>query len=381
MGEAIITSRGGTQEEAIPIVPGCHSILVTVKDYKGELLRDYPINCKDGTHWYNYKTNESGKVLFTCNSGAANISINNVVNGYRYLDFPNHIMNCDAPIGGKTKLAFNIPKTTTKSFNFGKGTSKVRFLYNQKCSGYIVGGGGGGSAAANSAANYTGGNGGSGGGGGYLKEFNNYNFNANQNYNIFVGSGGIGGQSAITYSEYADGSKIYRLVNQGAPGNSGGSSTISGTTIAANGGSGGQNGLLARARTNGFGYGGDACNNGGSSGSVLGGGGGGGEAGLQLATKSGSYYSVGYGRNNAFTIGGAPYGGNSGNARYENAYNGRWYEWRYTSQTPREDGKGPGGGGGAGAPAINTDSDYYVKSNEFGGNGAAGICVINLANY
>ena len=32
MGEAIITSRGGTQEEAIPIVPGCHSILVTVKD-------------------------------------------------------------------------------------------------------------------------------------------------------------------------------------------------------------------------------------------------------------------------------------------------------------------------------------------------------------
>ena len=41
----------------------------------------------------------------------------------------------------------------------------------------------------------------------------------------------------------------------------------------------------------------------------------------------GSYYSVGYGRNNAFTIGGAPYGGNSGNARYENAYNGRWYDF------------------------------------------------------
>lgn len=363
MGEAIITSRGGTQEEAVPVVPGYHSILATVRDYQGKLLKDYPINCKDGSVWYNYKTNETGKVLFTCNSGAANISINNVIDGYRYLDFPNHIMNCDAPIGGQTRLAFNIPRSTTTNFSFGAGSHKVRFLHDQECSGYIVGGGGGGAAGvwmAYGNANV------SGGGGGYVNSFNNHIFNSNTNYDIVVGSGGRGGTaSGYWYNYEVDYEQrwTYKFSDyaNGNAGNAGATSYISGL-FSANGGKGASNTRAASIRTPGFGYGGKYNENGGSSGSSYGGGGGG-----------GGYCGVGY------TVvspskGGAPYGGNGASWRNLGS------SWKMILS---EDGKGPGGGGGGGGGYEDAKYNGYPLANRGmeGGNGAAGICKLNMVNY
>ena len=334
MGEAIITSRSAAQEEAVPVVPGYHSILATVRDYQGKLLKDYPINCKDGSVWYNYKTNETGKVLFTCNSGAANISINNVIDGYRYLDFPNHIINCDCPIGGQTRLAFNIPKTTTTNFSFGAGTSKIRFLHDQECSGYIVGGGGGGAGAESwkgepyyGTHTYFS----SGGGGGYLNYINNMKFNSNNNINIVVGYGGSRGN--------------YWNGNGGA----GGTSYIEGYKFSANGGSGGII-VNAYAYGIGFGNGGNSLSNGKNSGSSLAGGGGGG------TSRNGSTGTV-----ETVKIGGYPYGGNSG-GRDNNG-----------TLKSAEAGKGPGGGGGAGT--------YNDQFDGYGGAGAAGICKLNIVNY
>lgn len=376
MGEAIITSRGGTQEEAVPVVPGYHSILATVRDYQGKLLKDYPINCKDGSVWYNYKTNETGKVLFTCNSGAANISINNVVNGYRYLDFPNHIMNCDTPIGGQTRLSFNIPKTTAKNLNFGKGTSKITFLHDQKCSGYLVGGGGGGSGGFSQDSSNS--SGGSGGGGGYITLINNYIFRSNKKYDIIIGAGGAGG--TISYDKSVGSSHwSSNWSSRNQPGNAGSSSTITNTDFVANGGAGGQNRTFTPARSAGEGYGGKLAENGGNSNYSFASGGGGGEIMTWSSTASINPPK--------FTKGGYPYGGNGVNFYSTYQWTGSGY--KTTGVIAAEDGKGPGGGGGAASilcdeSAYNTNTEYAmtIQRRYFcGGNGAAGICVINLMNY
>lgn len=387
MGEAIITSRSAAQEEAIPVVPGYHSILATVRDYQGKLLKDYPINCKDGSVWYNYKTNETGKVLFTCNSGAANISINNVIDGYRYLDFPNHIINCDCPIGGQTRLAFNIPKSTTTNFSFAKN-SKIRFLHDQECSGVIIGGGGGGSSCGYSDSyGYQSNRGGSGGGGGFVTYINNYLFNSNMNYNINIGSGGRGGTTKANYYETASGDKGYTINHNGCnqPGNAGGTSYISNTNLSANGGKGGQNRLVAPStRSDGGGYGGAFNESGGSSGCNDGGGGGGGEP--QLWFNKTSYNSSPSWKLGSFgTSGGYPYGGNGLRANYINKFDSnswRWYE-TFANIVQAEDGKGPGGGGGAAdsCPLYTSSAEKYLIRQTSGGNGAAGICKLNMVNY
>lgn len=346
MGEAIITSRGGSQEDPVPVVPGYHSILVTLRDYQGKLLKDYPINCKDGSVWYNYKTNETGKALFTCNSGSANISTNNVVDGYRYLDIPNHIMNCDAPIGGQTRLAFNIPKTTTKNFSFGAGTSKIRFMHNQECSGYIVGGGGGGTYYFD----YYYSTKSSGGGGGYLNYINNCIFKQNENINIVVGFGGAGkgGHNSWTSN---------------GPGGSGQTSYISNYPYSANGGQGGN--ALSKKGGIGFGNGG-YCDqytfikptNSGSS--LAGGGGGATDQTIYIVdgTKPSDYpekYVKGY-----------PFGGLPA---YYTQYSG--------GNVTRAQSGGIPGGGGAGGSSDNGQTGSY----SIGGAGGNGICKLNMVNY
>lgn len=343
MGEAIITSRSAAQEEAVPVVPGYHTVLVTLRDYQGKLLKDYPINCKDGDSWYNYKTNETGKALFTCNSGKANISVNNMVDGYRYLDFPNYNMNCDCPIGGQTRLAFNIPKTTTLNFSFGPGTSQIRFLHNQECSGYIVGGGGGGSY-------YSGGwvsSKSAGGGGGYLNYINNCTFKANDNISIVVGWGGRGGTDV------------------GKPGNTGGTSYISNYSYSANGGQGG-NTTLGRG---GIGFGNGAYSEGRwssypqiskfiaptNSGSSIAGGGGGAAAQPLTSDSSNSNYVKGY-----------PFGGFP-------AYGSMYGPWSKATS-----GSNPGGGG---AGSCTDGGGSWSNCVGPGGNGGSGICKLNMINY
>ena len=377
MGEAIITSRGGTQEEAVPVIPGYHSILATVRDYQGKLLKDYPINCKDGSVWYNYKTNETGKVLFTCNSGAANISINNVVNGYRYLDFENISKNQDAPIGVQTRLQINMKKSNTKNFSFGQGTSKITFLHDQECSGYLVGGGGGGSGGYTQDRSNT--SGGSGGGGGYITLINNYIFESNKKYDIIIGAGGAGGTISYNYISWISSpywSSNYDSRNQ--PGNAGASSTISNTSFVANGGAGGQNRTFVSARSAGEGYGGKLGENGGNSNYSFASGGGGGE--IVFTGSSGTFTPP------AFTKGGLPYGGNGVNFYNTGSWTGSYYK---SGVLYAEDGKGPGGGGGAAsiicpedAYNTNTTSEMQTQRRYFcGGNGAAGICKLNMVNY
>ena len=109
MAECIISraSIPGEAETIIPITPGYHTILVTVRDYKGGLMQNYPINCKDGSKYYNYTTNEKGQAMFVTNSGAANIYATNVLSGYTYIDFDTQWKNIDAPVGLNTKDNIN----------------------------------------------------------------------------------------------------------------------------------------------------------------------------------------------------------------------------------------------------------------------------------
>ena len=114
MGEALISRAGGGEGDAIiPVTPGYHTILVTLKDYKGDLLKDMPLNCKDGSTYYNYTTNERGQVMYTCNSGSANILFNNnQSNGLKILGLNSCWTNIAAPIGMTNKVNITINKFT-----------------------------------------------------------------------------------------------------------------------------------------------------------------------------------------------------------------------------------------------------------------------------
>ena len=63
MGEALISRAGGTASEIdqiIPVVPGICTLLVTVKDSLNRPAVGIQVNCKDGSSWYNYTTNDKG---------------------------------------------------------------------------------------------------------------------------------------------------------------------------------------------------------------------------------------------------------------------------------------------------------------------------------
>ena len=236
MGEALISRAGGGEGEVqLPIAPGYHTIGVRLKDQTGKVVVNWPIQCKDGTATYNYKTNEKGMTIFMCNSGAANISINNYLDGIQYIDIaaPGWT-NIDAPVG----------LTTTLNINFTDGPNKHDFTSNKlfglllerNCNLYIVGGGGGGGPAGHSSGEkyWAGG----GGGAGYLNNYTNQ-----QLYGIYNFISGLGGS--------------------GSYGNTGGTSYIVNTNYSAIGGKGGNHGIgRQNGGIGGLGNGGSALDSG-----------------------------------------------------------------------------------------------------------------------
>ena len=228
MGEALI-ARGQTAMknvlDDIPVSGDYCSILVKLMDSSGGACENTKINCKDGTRWYNYTTNEAGYVLFKCNSGAANITANNWINGVLTLD-QNAIdtLNLDAPVGTKIlkEIKFN---GVTKFYRDDSGWYNGQFRTTDRiCNVIVVGGGGGGSSGQEGQWGGYGTYGGGGGGGG-AKNFASYiDISKNQIYNLYIADGGSGG-----------GYFSIRTANNGGTGE-----TSSAFGLSANGGEGGK---------------------------------------------------------------------------------------------------------------------------------------------
>lgn len=293
MGEAIISRYSGEPEAVIPTIPGYHTLLVTLRDYNGDLLKDLYLNCKDGSTWYNYKTNEKGQVMYTCNSGSANITFpNNISNGLKILGLNQTVMNVDAPIGMTSKVNMNIPKgpeyyDLTATTNF--------MILNKECDINIVGAGGGGGCGSGWSDRGTLFSSG-GGGAGYMNNYGNIRMNGE--YKFIPGTGGAG--MSMSYSD---------------TGKTGGTSYIENTNMSAIGGTGG--GVNSR------GYGG--LGNGGYS-SI------GENSPVNFAGGGGSH--AGYGQ---VLNGGYPYGGTSGWSKVPGAGSrgggggaSYWYSYNYT---------------------------------------------------
>ena len=225
MGEALISRAGGGEGDTIiPITPGYHTILVTLKDYKGDLLKDMPLNCKDGSTYYNYTTNERGQVMYTCNSGSANILFNNnQSNGLKILGLNSCWTNIAAPIGMTNKVNIIV----NKGAEYYDLTSTTNFMIiNRNCNINIVGGGGGGGA---SYLDYDGRTHviSGGGGGGYINNYSNIEMNG-----LYRFISGSGGKAAPQHSmNSTSGVREY--------GGTGGTSYIENTNISAIGGTGG----------------------------------------------------------------------------------------------------------------------------------------------
>lgn len=241
MGEALISRAGGGSEAdvVIPVTPGYHTVLVTLKDYENKALNGFNLNCKDGSTYYNYSTNDKGQVLFTCNSGSANIFLPNG----NYIDFQSSWTNVAAPIGLTSKVNINMQKS-----NFVDVTTnrQVMFLKSTPLDLYVIGagaGGGSGEWSFDDDSDYivTG----QGGGSGYMNRWNNISFNSNTVYQVYVGAGGSGGYS---------GSASHVL---GAIGGSGGTTYIANTSYSAIGGSGGSHGRDPIGGSGGLGAGGN----------------------------------------------------------------------------------------------------------------------------
>ena len=294
MGECLI-ARGQTATknvlDDIPVSGDYCSIVVLLQDSAGGPCENTKINCKDGTRWYNYTTNEAGMVLFKCNSGAANITASNIINGFRVYDQAATTKNYDAPVGTKKleKFMFNRVSHFARSqdgwFNgwIFRATDAIKNLI-------LVGGGAGGG--------YYGHDNASGGGGGAKNFYSTVNVANNQYYNLYIGTGGAIG-------------------SHGTNGSSGGTTTGFGYQVI--GGSG--NGLGGRGMFNG-GNAGDRGTNGGNGVNGAGGGGGGGGGG-------------GFGGNNG--------GGNGALYYYDYGLADRW-----TARDATSGKQGSGGGGGGG---------------------------------
>lgn len=245
MGEALIsragggTGNGGSSEPDIPVLPGYHTTLITLKDYQNKAMPNYTINCKDGASWYNYTTNEKGQALFTSNSGSCNFTVFNNI-GARYLDFSVTYMNIDAPLGQTSqhdlilnKFSGYINLTTSANYRFLNPKNNIWT--------FLCGGGGGGGGGARYSSDDYGRwdcHGGSGGHG-YTTQFN-HNYASNTNYRLMVGTGGSGGhsqsQSSTVWSGsgYAGGTTSF--ANNSATGGRGGGN--SGGTSGRNGADG-----------------------------------------------------------------------------------------------------------------------------------------------
>lgn len=322
MAEAIVSRYTRLPEDVIdpiPVTPSTHGIKVTLKDPEGMAMVDWPINCKDGSNWYNYKTNDKGQTIFSITSGAANISINNYNGSYQLLDFNAKNINVDAPIGMTTRLNVQLDQGA----NFYEFTRSKLFGFRYQRTGniVIVGGGGGGGAGGITGSDdddiYAVG---AGGGAGYLSTYNDQSLSGL--YNFIVGTGGAGGRRESS-------------------GSSGGTSYIVNTSYSANGGAGGEGGWTGRFNggKGGLGKGGDGgeyatnYNGGNSSVNFAGGGGAGGSS-------SGK--------------GGSPYGANPNTSGQQGLSGSR-------------------GGGGSGSGALSYGSSYT------GGRGGSGLLRINIS--
>lgn len=228
MGEAMLTrtgGAGGSSEPSIPVLPGYHSILVTLRDYQGGLVKNYGISCKDGAQTYNYTTNEKGQSLFTTNSGKANFTILNNYGGVRFLDFDTTLVNKDAPLGQTSKLEIKLNKAKT-TFVTEYGNYKFLLAQNNLNTTLCGGGGGGGGGDHYWDGEYRATAWGGSGGSGYLTNAK-ANFNSNTNYLIQIGSGGW----------YGHGSNYWQT-SYAASGSSGGTTTV--LNYSARGGGGGE---------------------------------------------------------------------------------------------------------------------------------------------
>lgn len=220
MGEALISRAGGGSsgdDVIIPVTPGYHTILATVRTDKGTPMVEYPVSCLDGSSQYNYSTNDKGQVMFTCNSGSANIFINNQYNGIQYIDFDSKWTNVGAPIGQTQRMNINLNKNS--NFVEFTGNKKFSTIEDRNVNISLVGAGGGGGFGASVDGRVQVG---FGGGAGYL---NSYLIDLVKNnvYNFIVGKGGFGARNASTKF-----------------GNSGGISYIVNTNMSASGGNGGE---------------------------------------------------------------------------------------------------------------------------------------------
>ena len=222
MGEALISRAGGggEAEAIIPITPGYHTMLITLRDYENKAMPNFTINCKDGSSWYNYTTNDKGQALFATNSGSANFTIFNNL-GARYLDFNTSHMNVDAPISQTSKHDIIINKTTGNLYITANGN--YRFLIAQPNLKSILCGGGGGAGGARDTSDYA--YRGGYGGNGYTQNING-GYSSNINYYITIGSAGTGGRGDSLWS-----------MAVGEPGRSGGITTF--FNVSARGGAGG----------------------------------------------------------------------------------------------------------------------------------------------
>lgn len=205
MAECIIAGRGSLQNQ-IPISPGYCTIVATVIDTEGNPVPDTVVKCKDGAAWYNYHTNSSGKVLFTCDSGSANITAYNysVQSNIRYLDQTNsERYDIDAPKSTVINMNCYLKKETVIRFNHSTrynnveqmGSSSSNYLFdgyykiltNSNVYVEVGGAGGAGDTGVNvSGTWYSGG----GGGGGEYKT-SNLQLSKNEMIKITVGDGYI----------------------------------------------------------------------------------------------------------------------------------------------------------------------------------------------
>ena len=333
MGEALISRAGGGSsgdDIIIPVTPGYHTILATVRTDKGTPMVEYPVSCLDGSSQYNYSTNDKGQVMFTCNSGSANIFINNRYNGIQYIDFDSKWTNVGAPIGQTQRVNIAVSKNNSLiEFTSSKVFSVIedRAISNL----IIIGAGGGGGQGFTDA--WDGDSYGGGGGAGYMNQYNNLTFQKNNTYNFICGTGGAGGND--NSSSGGTGGTSY-IVNSsysavGGGGGQRGQTWISpGTTNGGKGGLGNGGGLNTRIDYNDY----EEC--------------------YIVATNSPINFAGGgggFGCISPHNAGGFPYGGNGG---FRNkGYNGTR----------------AGGGGGGGSRG----SMHYN-----GGKGGNGLCRINI---
>lgn len=325
MAECIISRAAGQIPDEIlnPIYPtaGVYKLLITLRFEDNTPIKNTLVSCKDGSTYYNYTTNEKGQCLFSCNSGAANIFVNNTnLDGKKYVDIIPTWMNIDCPVGETGRFDFKHNKNTSKVYEF-YSSEDIYFSMNHYFNAFIVGGGGGGAGAFYNNSYAVGHGSGTPGAAGYMNNYYNQFFQKYTCYKFIAGSGGSGGRGTILSG-----------INYNA-GGTGGTSTLSILNLSAVGGEGG------RLEGQGIAIGG--LGNGGAQNSPVSFAGGGG----------GGYYST-YGRPG----GGAPINYNASN------------EWIGPSRFASK-----GGGGGTLQTATNLIRYGATSSHYTGGIGGKGM--------